>query len=132
MKFLSLLALACCLASGAVAPVAAGGQLSLQIHAGSPKSARAVQDLLQLYAISRSIKSGASIHQTGHDNSARIGQQGRGHLGIIRQRGNGHSANLQQTGRGLSYGIFQSGRATSGHVRQFGGFGSGLLFQHGW
>lgn len=132
MKRITYIALALGLTFGAVAPAAAGGQISIQLNARNADEARAVKTGLFFYALAKHIDSGADISQFGNGNAAGIGQNGNGNVGYIDQQGNNHTATLAQNGNNNGYGIFQGGTGTNGHVSQNGNNGAGLLFQYAW
>jgi hypothetical protein len=116
----------------AASPALAGGSISLTYIPQNQKQARAVQAGLLIYSIVNDVKGGASIRQTGKNNSGAIGQNGKGNLGIIHQEGRGHSGTLQQTGYGNAFGIFQFGKKTRADVNQAGNGNTGAVFQWGW
>ncbi|WP_250889226.1 curlin [Mesorhizobium sp. dw_380] len=109
----------------------AGGWVSVTYAPANARDGSALATGLRFYSLYRGLR-GASVHQSGHDNTAGIAQDGRGNLGIIQQEGNGHSAALQQNGNDNAYGIFQFGGHTSTSVLQNGNGGSGATLSYGW
>ncbi|MFB9981583.1 curlin [Mesorhizobium kowhaii] len=112
-------------------PAVAGGWVSATYAPDNARDAGAVATGLRIYSLYRGLH-GASIHQSGHRNTAGIGQNGLNNLGIIRQEGAGHSATLRQNGNDNAYGIFQFGRNTDANVVQNGNGGGGATFSYGW
>ena len=127
-----ILILTLALVAGPVLPAAADGQLTFSFNARNADEARAVRNVLALYARHKDVRQNGRITQEGTGNAASLYQRGADHRGYVQQRGRGHDGSLTQTGRAHAYGLFQSGRGTSAQVTQSGRGRAGFAFVHGW